>query len=74
MQHYKCKCGTRQMWGSVGPDPCFECAECHTTLEADGAAHRRAKAHQWVTNRVETDEGPALLSYCQWCGVLKKEA
>lgn len=73
MQYYRCKCGKRQAWGSMGPSPCSGCLECNTTLEQYPSLHKEPKPHEMIATTVETDEGEATLSRCKWCYRSKKE-
>ena len=73
MLHYQCKCGKNKSYGSMSPASCFECEDCHTTLEHYSSLHERAKEHNWSKTEVNTDEGIKTLTICSWCGIRKRE-
>ena len=68
MQYWKCKCGKSEFYGSgMGPSPCQECPDCHTTVSQSPEGHKRAVPHEFNVHQVETDEGMKPLSRCRWC-------
>ncbi len=70
MQYYRCKCGKMESWGSMPPNRCQGCPDCGTNLSTHPDHHPPAD-HNWSANKVQTDDGPATLTVCSWCGIAK---
>jgi hypothetical protein len=58
MRDYACECGRSTGYGSMSPAPCRGCS---------------AEPHKLQPTEIETDDGPATLTRCQWCGKTKAE-
>ncbi len=67
MQYYRCKCGAAESWGSMGPDPCYGCAKCGTTLDLAPNLHRDPIPHEMIEGTVMTDDGEKPLTRCRFC-------
>lgn len=67
MQYYRCRCGKREAWGSMGPAACSGCKDCGTTLDMTPELHRTPEPHDFEAHPVETDQGGATLSRCRHC-------
>lgn len=76
MKNYRCQCGNYQVWGSMPPMPCTSCNTCGTqAIDADLAlSHaqsphpRPPQPHRWVTESVDSDNGPQPWTHCSMCG------
>jgi len=73
MQHYRCKYGNCESWGSDGPFPCDRCSKCGSDLAPAPFLHEDPKPHEFIQEMVETDEGPKPLSMCKWCYRTKRQ-
>jgi hypothetical protein len=73
MQHYRCKCGKSECYGSWGPNQCDGCKYCNTTLTQHPDHHKEPEPHKYIETLVEADNGKHVLSRCQWCMRTKKE-
>ena len=49
MKYYRCKCGHRTSWSSMGVPECAGCPDCNTTLEEGPDDHRTPAEHDWRT-------------------------
>lgn len=47
MRYFRCKCGKREVWSSMGMPECSGCPECHTTLEETPSMHQEPSPHRW---------------------------
>lgn len=47
MLYYRCKCGKRTAWSSMGVEDCNGCEECKTTLATGPDSHRPLADHKW---------------------------
>lgn len=71
MMYYRCKCGDRESFGSMPPNPCAQCETCGSDLAPTPELHRPPRDHDWETRLVDTDEGQRELTVCRWCGLHK---
>jgi len=74
VRYYRCKCGKRVSWSSMGVYPCAGCAECNTTLAEDPYSHATPQPHDFSPQPVETNEGTRYLDRCRWCRRTRAEA
>lgn len=47
MRYYRCKCGKRAAWSSMGVARCDGCEECGTTLAEGPNDHDTPEPHDW---------------------------
>lgn len=78
MQYYRCKCGSSQSWGSMGPALCASCSKCGSDLATSPELHREPRPHEFRVEKVmaETDDGEVEvgeISRCFYCSRTKKE-
>lgn len=73
MRYYRCKCGWLMSWGSMPPHPCSKCEKCGSNLAEGPDLHEEPQEHDWVIEKVETDEGLKDRTHCRWCGRRKIE-
>lgn len=64
---YACECGQCKAIGSKAPSKCTGCPDCGTRITSypDPGS---PEPHGWSVREVETDSGPAELTYCAICG------
>lgn len=72
MRYYKCKCGERTAWSSMGVYSCERCSKCGSNLAEGPTSHRDPSPHQMLAVRVSaaTDSGVrdvGTLTQCVWC-------
>lgn len=68
MQYYRCKCGSRESWGSMPPSRCAHCNKCVSDLAQAPDLHQEPEPHRMHPTTVQTDDGSATLTRCRWCG------
>ena len=72
MRYYRCACGEKESWSSMGTLPCEGCSKCGTTLAESRFGHETPKPHKMYVEKVmvETDQGKIHagdLTRCWWC-------
>lgn len=68
MQYYQCKCGETKAWTTMGVERCARCKKCGSDLAQGPNSHKeQPEPHKWITTKVETDEGSASLTRCEYC-------
>lgn len=73
MVYYRCKCGYSEAWGSMPPPACAQCPQCKSDLSPGPNSHREPKAHVFLPQPVETNEGVKHLDRCQYCNRTRKQ-
>lgn len=69
MQFYRCVCGTKTAWTSMGVAPCTACPKCGSDLAESPSLHQVPIAHTWVTRYDQTTGVPH--ERCQRCLVAR---
>ncbi len=72
MRYFRCKCGERTAWSSMGIYPCERCSKCGSDLAESPNSHREPQPHRMQAERVQaqTDAGlrdAGTLTRCIWC-------
>jgi hypothetical protein len=63
MKFYRCKCGSRTCWSSMGPSPCAVCSDCKSDLAEGPGAHRDPKPHALFPGKLNG----ADVEVCYYC-------
>jgi len=67
MRFFRCKCGSRTAWSSMGVQTCEVCEECGSTLAESPDTHLEPTEHQWKT-QFNQDTGKPEYERCRVCG------
>lgn len=65
MQYYKCKCGDKTSYGSIGPAPCEGCEKCGTNLAFHPEYLGKPVPHEWRKKFNEDTGEPYMI--CKNC-------
>src|SRR3546814_9028228 len=72
MQYYRCKCGKRTAWSSMGVMPCAGCPDCNTTLALGPDSHGEPEPHDFVEETTTTTHNGETITrtrrFCMRCG------
>jgi len=70
MRFFRCKCGSRTAWSSMGVQTCEVCEECGSTLAESPDTHLEPTEHQWKT-QFNQDTGKPEHERCRVCGATR---
>ena len=72
MQYYRCKCGKREAWSSMGVRDCQGCSECGTTLAQHPDYHKDTAPHEWVKRYNQNTGKPYMV--CENCMKIEEDS
>jgi len=70
MIYYRCKCGDRQSWSSMGEPRCVVCDKCGSTLGTSPTDHLPVEPHRFSAWRWDIDQRTGVrfqVLYCTAC-------
>lgn len=68
MQYYRCKCGKREAWSSMGVTQCQGCPECGTNLTQHPDDHKDPLPHDYSSHIEQMGPaGPIQVPVCRYC-------
>lgn len=75
MLYYRCRCGSRASWSSMGVASCETCPECRSTLATGPGLHSEPTEHEWtiVAHGTGDDGQPLTSTRCRGCHRAKRE-
>jgi hypothetical protein len=70
---YRCKCGRCESYGSMPPYACQRCSLCKSNFASHPSLHADPKPHEFFSESVETNDGPATIDRCRFCMRTRRE-
>lgn len=69
MRYFRCKCGKRAVWSSMGVSDCDGCEVCNTTLAGNPEGHTEPIPHDPIEETTSTTrDGVTVTETRRFCG------